>query len=45
VIAILAKIRARHILLAMALTYGPLYLADYFCGQCISSYRPYWPFQ
>ncbi len=44
-IAALSKIRPRHVLVAMALIYGPLYLADYFCGQCISSQPPYWPFQ
>lgn len=32
------------LLVAIVLLYGPLYLADWFCGYCISSLPPYWPF-
>lgn len=38
-------VRPRHILLAIVLVYGPLYIADYWCGHCISSMPAYWPFQ
>lgn len=41
----LMRIRPHHVVLAIVLVYGPLYIADFLCGYCISSLPPYWPFQ
>lgn len=41
----LKRVRLRHVLIAAVLVYGPIYAVDYWCGHCISSQPPYWPFQ